>query len=213
MENKQIEAIINATFPGLMFFCRDLDLDEQLIAKYKPDQILMERGFTDMSQKLGGLAKNCRYLIASANAKNAGLFNPDAAEFGHAMLQSNSFFKVLDIQKQNGKTQILLLHIPEEGVELFVRSKISVEEEIIEKGIASFQDNVGADPVAELQAPDWLKRTSPPIGMNDEGVFFMDMDSNNETSGKSSDSESRPASTSEKSSSKKGFWSRLLGRK
>ena len=37
MENKQIEAIINATFPGLMFFCRDLDLDEQLITKYKPE--------------------------------------------------------------------------------------------------------------------------------------------------------------------------------
>ena len=33
MENKQIEAIINATFPGLMFFCRDLDLDGQLIAE------------------------------------------------------------------------------------------------------------------------------------------------------------------------------------
>ena len=39
MEDKQIEAIINATFPGLMFFCRDLDLDldEQLITKYKPE--------------------------------------------------------------------------------------------------------------------------------------------------------------------------------
>ena len=37
MEDKQIEAIINATFPGLMFFCRDLDLDGQLIAKYKPE--------------------------------------------------------------------------------------------------------------------------------------------------------------------------------
>ena len=46
MEDKQIEAIINATFPGLMFFCRDLDLDEQLIVKYKPDQILTERGST-----------------------------------------------------------------------------------------------------------------------------------------------------------------------
>ena len=37
MENKQIEAIINATFPGLMFFCQDLDLDEPLIVKYKPE--------------------------------------------------------------------------------------------------------------------------------------------------------------------------------
>ncbi len=37
MEDKQIEAIINATFPGLMFFCRGLDLDEPLITKYKPE--------------------------------------------------------------------------------------------------------------------------------------------------------------------------------
>ncbi|MBZ0244226.1 MAG: hypothetical protein K8F24_13485, partial [Bacteroidales bacterium] len=119
MDNEQIEEIYNQTFPGLRFFYRDTNLSENLISKYAVGQILTERGFTDMSFKCGGTATNCRYLIASANAKDVSAINPDAAKFGHVLLSANAFFKVLDIYKIGNKTQIFILEIPETAVDFF----------------------------------------------------------------------------------------------
>ena len=125
MTNEEIQAIMTSTFSGLAFFCRDLDLKENLISKYQTNQILMERGFTDLSYKIGGITKNCRYLIASSNGKDLSMFSQHP-ELGHIPIQSGAFFKVLDIQKENGKTQILLLNIPQEGISIFANSKINI---------------------------------------------------------------------------------------
>ncbi|MCB0669379.1 MAG: hypothetical protein KDC80_26325 [Saprospiraceae bacterium] len=174
MTNEAIQAIMNATFSGLAIFCRDLDLEESLIAKYQPNQILMERGFTDLSYKIGGMVKNCRFLIASAKGRDISMLSQNP-ELGHILLQSGAFFKVLDIQKENGKTQILLLNIPQEGVPIFATSKINIEDQIIEKGIEIFKKGIESEPIPMLQTKDWVDRTAFPIGMNREGVFFMDM--------------------------------------
>ena len=53
MTNEEIQAVMNSTFSGLAIFCRDLGLDENLISKYQPNQILIERGFTNVSHKIG----------------------------------------------------------------------------------------------------------------------------------------------------------------
>lgn len=174
MTNEEIQAIMNSTFAGLAFFCRDLELDEDLISKYKPNQIIMERGLTDLSHKIGGISKNCRYLVASSSGKDLSMFSP-TPENGHIVIQSGAFYKVLDIQNENGKTQILLLNIPEEGVPIFESSKINIEEQVIEKGIEVFKRIIESEPLSELQTKDWVDRTSFPIGMNEEGVFFLDM--------------------------------------
>ena len=108
MNNTEIEEIYKQTFSGLTLFYRDTTLSEGLISKYQIGQILTERGFTDMTYKDGGLVTNCRYLIASANAKDLSAFNPDSKQFGHVLLTSNAFFKVLDIYKIGNKTQIFL---------------------------------------------------------------------------------------------------------
>lgn len=42
MDNKQIEEIYNQTFGGLTLFYRDILLMEDLISKYKVEQILIE---------------------------------------------------------------------------------------------------------------------------------------------------------------------------
>lgn len=102
MTNEEIQTIMNSTFGNLAIFCRDLELDESLISKYQSNQIIMERGFTDVSHKIGGMATNLRYLIASSNGRNLSMFSHNP-EFGHILIQSNAFFKVLDIQKKNGK--------------------------------------------------------------------------------------------------------------
>src|SRR5690606_18841919 len=100
---------------------------ENLISRYQIGQILTERGFTDMSYKGGGLTTNFRYLIASANAKDLSAFNPDAAQFGHVLLSSNTFLKVLDIYKIGNKTQVFLLEIPETAVDFFASVTSCVE--------------------------------------------------------------------------------------
>lgn len=209
---------MNSTFGGLAIFCRDLDLDENLTSKYQSNQILMERGFTDVSHKIGGMAKNCRYLVASSKGKDLSMFSPNP-EFGHIIIQSGAFFKVLDIQKENGKTQILLLNIPQEGVQIFAASKINIEDQIIEKGKEIFKKSIESEPLPELQANDWIERTSFPIGMNQEGVFFMDMKEksvdipnpeNKKTEIPNKKLENNPKLKVEHNKEKKGFWDKLF---
>jgi hypothetical protein len=222
MTNEEIQGIMNSTFGGLTIFCRDVDLDESLVSKYRPNQILMERGFTDVSYKIGGLEKNCRYLIASSKGKDLSMFNPNAKKFGHIVIQSGSFFKVLDIQKENGKTQILLLNIPKEGLQIFGNSKINIEDQIIEKGIESFKTNIDSTPLPELQSEEWIERTSFPVGMSEKGIFFFDNQSNivSQSNMDNNQIQKMPLEKKENTSNppqeskqeKKGFWNKLFGK-
>lgn len=172
MDHKQIEEIYNQTFGGLTLFYRDTMLSDSLSSKYQVGQILNERGFTDMSYKGGGLATNFRYLIASANGKDLSAFNPNAAQFGHIVLQSNAFFKVLDIYKIGNKTQVFLLEIPARAVDFFASATSNIEADIVAKARKSFEAKVDATPIPELEIQEWKERTEFPIGMNDKGEFF-----------------------------------------
>lgn len=173
MENSQIEKLFNQTFSGLTLFYRDTNLDETLFTKYVAGQILQERGFIDMSFKGGGLTTNIRYLIASTNGKDVSSLVSESKNFGHTMLKPNSFFKVLDIYKIENKTQILLLEIPEIGINLFKGSISNIEEQVIEKARESFESKIKMEPIPELQEADWKQKTEFPIGMNDKGEFFF----------------------------------------
>lgn len=172
MDNKQVEEIYNQTFGGLTLFYRDTILSENLISKYQVGQILNERGFTDMTFKGGGLATNFRYLIASANGKDVSSIMPDTVNFGHIMLKSNTFFKVLDIYKIGSKTQVFLLEIPETAIDFFADTTSNIEEDITKKARDSFDTKSNAAPIPELQTLEWKKRTEFPIGMNDKGELF-----------------------------------------
>lgn len=172
MDKTAIEKIYNDTFAGCTMFYRDTNLDENLISQYKQNQIIQERGFTDMSFKGGGLNQNLRYLIASSKGKNLSAINPQSEKFGHIVLQSNSFFKILDIYKIGNKTQIFLLNISEDSIELFQSSTSNIEKQVIEKGRESFASKINADSIRELDSNEWRERTKYPIGMTDKGEFF-----------------------------------------
>ncbi|MEO7906512.1 MAG: hypothetical protein ABIT06_06035 [Saprospiraceae bacterium] len=172
MDNNQLEEIYNQTFTGLGLFYRDTTLSENLISKYSVGQILTERGFTDMSTIGGGLATNLRYLIASVNAKDLSAIDPDAASTGHVLLNSNAFFKVLDIYKIGDKTQVFLLEIPESAINHFAITTSDTESELTKKARQDFEILLTFDPVAELQTLDWNERTEFPLGMSDSGEFF-----------------------------------------
>ncbi|MDA9339618.1 hypothetical protein N9Q68_01460 [Polaribacter sp.] len=172
MDKSIVEKIYNDTFAGCTMFYRDTTLDEKLISKYKQNQILQERGFTDMSFKGGGLKQNLRYLIASSKGKNLSAMNPQSEQFGHILLKSNSFFKILDIYKLEDKTQILLLNISEESIELFRSSTSNIEKQVIEKGRESLNLKLNTPAIAEHETTEWRERTKHPIGMSDKGEFF-----------------------------------------
>ena len=174
MKNVRLKAIYSETFSDLKLFYRDTTLSDNLIANYKIGQIIQEKGFTDMTSIGGGLSGNLRYLIASANAKNLSKFNPDSAKTGHFLLDTIAYFKVLDIQKIDGKTQIFLLNIPDNSLSLFKNSTSNLEEEITEKARKKFADKMNLAVVQELQTLEWKERTKSPIGMNDDGELFFD---------------------------------------
>ncbi|MEA9415182.1 MULTISPECIES: hypothetical protein [unclassified Flavobacterium] len=174
MKNTRLKAIYNETFSGLKLFYRDTNLPENLISNYKVGQIIQEKGFTDMSTLGGGLSGNFRYLIASANAKDLSIFNPDSAKIGHYLLDTIAYFKVLDIQKTEDKTQVFLLNIPDNSLTLFKNSSSNLEEEITEKAREKFITKRNSPLIPELQTNDWKERTKTPIGMNDNGEMFFD---------------------------------------
>ncbi|MDQ3015684.1 MAG: hypothetical protein M3R25_03040 [Bacteroidota bacterium] len=172
MDKSLIEDIYDQTFSGLALFYRDTNLTENLIERYQVGQILTERGFIDLTYLGGGMATNLRYLIASSHGKDVSAFDPHSNQFGHVMLSSNSFFKVLGIYKIGDKTQILLLEIPETGIDLFAGATSNIEEDIIKKAREDFEMKINTEPIPVLQYLDWKERTEFPIGMNDTGEFF-----------------------------------------
>lgn len=174
MKNSRLKTMYNETFSGLKLFYRDTNLSENLISHYKIGQIIQEKGFTDMSSIGGGLSGNLRYLIASAHPKDISKFNPESGKIGHFLLDSISYFKVLDIQKIGDKTQIFLLSIPDNSISLFKNSTSNLEEEIIEKARKKFKDKIDAALIPELQTENWKERTKSPIGMDDNGELFFD---------------------------------------
>lgn len=174
MKSTRLKSMYNETFSGLKLFYRDTNLSENLISNYKIGQIIQEKGFTDMSSIGGGLSGNLRYLIASAHAKDISKFNPDSGKIGHFLLDSISYFKVLDVQKIGNKTQIFLLNIPDNAISLFKNSTSNLEEEIIEKARKKFKDKVDADLIPDLQTESWKERTKFPLGMSDNGELFFD---------------------------------------
>ncbi|MDR2238496.1 MAG: hypothetical protein LBE92_20400 [Chryseobacterium sp.] len=138
MNNSEIEQIFNRTFAGLTLFYRDTDLRDELLSKYHPGQILHERGFVDVTYKGGGLTGNTRFLIASANGRDLSALYSENQSPGHILLRAGSYFKVLDISKSEGKTQIFLLDIPADALDFFEKSTSNIEEQIVEKAKENF---------------------------------------------------------------------------
>lgn len=166
--NEQIEQIVNNTFAGLGLFYRDTSLSEKQLSAYKPRMILQSKGFVDASFRGGGIVTKHRFLIASARAKNAAIFE-HGTNWGLVIMNAGSYFVVLDVFTVADKTQITLLHIPEEGIDFFAQAKTNIEDQIVTKAREDFALKLLSPPVPELTTADWLNRTSLPVGLNAEG--------------------------------------------
>lgn len=169
LDVKEFEDVINEIFPGLAMYVRDVNLNEKCAAAYQPGMILMERGFTDASARVMGMKTRHRITILSNHMADLG----DVAEnsgWGLFVANHGAHFKVLDVYEYQGKTQILLLHLPDdERWKLFKRVAVNLEEQLIEDSRKRFENKCTQEIVPELDTKEWLDRCSNPIGMDDNG--------------------------------------------
>lgn len=211
MNNTRIEEAYNHTFSGLTMYYRDCELSQELISNYKIDQILMERGFTDVSSFAEGMSKKLRYAIASNKAVNMAQVNPDVAKFGFNLISAPSFYKVLDIYKVDDHVQILLLHFDEQFMDVFKATKSNIEEQVIQMGRESLDKKIVMKPNSDLNGKEWTERTQFPIGMSDQGEFFLSAETTQKENKATQQSKPEKQTEQEAPKEKKSFWKKLFG--
>ena len=168
----KMEDVMNRTFPGLTMYVRDVNLTEELAGKYVPELIIREPAFVDASGRVRGMCTTHRFGIMSNHMKSFEAFEHDT-NWGLHVANKNSRFKVLAVHKYNGKTLILLLHLPDDDDwKMFQSVKLSIEKDMVSKSIERFEEKCNMEVIPELATDDWQKRCAFPIGMDDNGNFY-----------------------------------------
>ena len=163
---------VNEIMPGLQMFVRDLFMPDEIAAKYEPEKIIMERGFIDATSRVMGMITPYRFTILSNHMANATDLE-NGTNWGLNIARANSHFKILDKYEYLGKTQILLLHLPDdERWKLFRNVKLSIEDELIASSRQRFEAKSQSEVVPELATEEWLQRVAQPIGIDRDGNFF-----------------------------------------
>ena len=86
------------------------------------------------------------------------------------MAQSGAHFLVLDNYKYHDKTQITLLHLPDdERWKLFQNVKIDILDDIVIDTRKRFENKCEKEVIPELATEEWLMRCSWPLGVDGEG--------------------------------------------
>ena len=169
MNEKELEQIINASYSGLTMLYRDVSLSS-IAKQYKKGMIIKERAFTDASKRAGGMITTHRYAILSNRYLDASELE-EGTNWGLCIMQHGSHFKVLDIYTKQDKTQITLLHLPEEHWRVFINYNTNLDEGLVLYARERFNELLTAPPVKELTTDFWLKRCSFPLGMDFKGNF------------------------------------------
>jgi hypothetical protein len=162
--------VVESTLSSSSRYVRDVNLADELASKYEAGQILTEKAFVDASSRIGGMVTSHRYLILSQFMLDLSSFE-EKTNWGINVANCGSRYKVLDIFTVDGKTQILLLHLPN-GFEGVFDDKRDVEDEFIQRERENFKKDLKKDPIEDLASDEWLERCSFPVGMSDEGEFY-----------------------------------------
>lgn len=169
---KKYQDVINEILPGLTMYVRDVNLSPICAQKYEPGMIIMEPGFTDASNRVMGMVTSHRFAILSNHMGDFRKYEQDT-NWGLFVATHGAHFKVLDKFEFQARTQILLLHLPDDSRwKMFDNVKLSIEDHLVEDSRDRFKSKIGKDPVPELTTDVWLDRCSAPLGMDDEGKLF-----------------------------------------
>lgn len=159
---------------NLAAFIRDTTLEPDILAKYRPGTIFLERGFTDATDQFGGFAGKHRYLILTAGASVRKLsdFSPNP-EWNLCVFKPGCTFKVVSVDQKGDKAQLTLLEFPIEDLPKYRSSKLSQEEQTLAKRATQwFEEALKQDPRPEHLDSAWLERLKLPLGIAADGKFF-----------------------------------------
>lgn len=154
-------------------FFRDASMEPRIFQMYRSRQILQEEGFMDVSELEGGLVGVVRYHIFSGIAEN---YQESFREYQAWRLPQGCFFKVLNVTVIEGNGLITLLQIPEYAIDYFALNQHPKEIELIEEAKSRFIEALKQEPFPARKDPYWQKRTTFPIGIAINDVFFYEYD-------------------------------------
>lgn len=168
METKDNNYDITDMINELVMVARDCNLPFSVQQKYYKGMILREIDYTDATYLLGGMETTHRFTIMSNQFKDLSSLN--IYQKGLCMADRNSRYKVLDIYNSQGKTQILLLHLPsDERWKNFLDVTYITEYHLATFArknfdILSCQKQASGDDYQEL-----LKKFEKPLGFDKDG--------------------------------------------
>ena len=171
-EIQQLEQLMNEMLPGLQLFARDINLTPEEASKFHVGQIVRNAAFTDATSRIGGMVTTHRFSILSNH-----LFDLTKAEhgtnWGLHVANRDSHFKVLDIYEHEGKTQILLLHLPDDYRWKWLEDlTIHLPGNLVDDCRSRFLNKAFGEPIPEVTSEDWLERCGFPIGVDMKGKLF-----------------------------------------
>lgn len=167
---EELKKVVQFTYPGITLLIRDSNLGK-LGAKYKVGIILKELGFIDTSRRRGGLATTHRLAILSNHYADMQAYEHDT-QWGLCVIDSGSHFKVLDVYARGDKTQIILLHLPEKGWEVFDEVATDIDQGVVAIVRKNFERCLDLPPIPELTTQNWQNRCRYPVGMSEFGEYF-----------------------------------------
>lgn len=165
-----LERAINDTLPGLQNLVRDVWLAPSQAVRYEVGSILRNPRPVDATSRVGGMRTSHRFAILSNHAYD--LSGLDEADRGlHSMAAPfGSTFQVVDVFEHAGKTQITLLHLPDdERWRLFDGVALSAVNDLIPGVRERFRAKCLQEPIPEVSSDEWLTRMHDPVGLDGRG--------------------------------------------
>ena len=148
-----------------VYYTRDTNLSEELTGMYQVGAIIEEPNELEVTFKNNAVPTTHRFTIVSSLIHESTDKN-DYQRYGICQALPYSHFKVLDKYESEGKTQILLFHLPygEEWNYFRFLGFDEIEQFTIEDARANFDRIVKKKAVVSQRTKEWLDRCSRPIG-------------------------------------------------
>ena len=162
--------VYKTTYENSNIFVHDINLPYDCAEKYEKGTLIKEKGFVDMTDKIGQMTTSHRYAIISNHVADLSQFE-QGTNWNIHTASSNSKFKVLDVYTFNEKTQILLLHLIDNLEEFFVDNN-AIDEEYVNTAREIFEESFEKEIIREVNTPEWLERCSFPIGLDHDGNLW-----------------------------------------
>lgn len=167
MPTKELE---EKAYKGLKAYVRDVNMPESFEEKYFKGLLVREPDVTEASGRIAGMVTDHRFVILSNHMEKST--DPEDAELGVFVAQPGARFKVLGRCTHEGKTAIVLLHLPDEQEfwSKFWGATFPHDKKLMASAAEHFREKeVPAEPVEALCSEDWIARCSMPIGMDEFG--------------------------------------------